>query len=337
MAIYHLTVKIGSKDKGHSAKNKCSYISRTDEYAKKSDECAYSASGNMPKWPKTNPQKDPAHYWQAADSYERENGRLFREVEFALPRELTLEQQKALCHAFADKLATLKDGNLPFTFAIHTDKENKNPHCHLMLSERVNDGIPRNASTWFKRANPKDPKKGGAEKTQELNGKKWLEPTRELWATMANDHLKSAHLSAGKTFDLKTQGVDHRSHKKRGLKDLPARHLGSTCARMAEQNKPCPRALRVKNHNAIAKLGKKAFKNGRQVINYIRGHVTEKSANGERIDVEWMEEICRETAKIVREMEEHAARMTDLMYPPSNVLEVVKSLNIQPRPFVLRP
>lgn len=183
MAIFHLTVKIGTKEKGHSAGQKCAYITRTENFAKKAEECAYSASGNMPKWPKTNPRQDPAHYWKAADVYERDNGRLFREVEFALPRELNLEQQKALCHAFSERLTTLDKGEkLPYTFAIHTDGENKNPHCHLMISERVNDGIPRNASTWFKRANPKEPKKGGAVKTQDLNGKQWLEPTRQLWA-----------------------------------------------------------------------------------------------------------------------------------------------------------
>jgi hypothetical protein len=123
MAIYHLNCRIGSKQEGHSAGAKCAYITRTEAYSKKSDECAYSASGNMPKWPKTNPQQDPAHYWKSADIYERDNGRLFRELEFALPRELNLDQQKALCHAFAEKITNLKNegGKLPFTFSIHTD------------------------------------------------------------------------------------------------------------------------------------------------------------------------------------------------------------------------
>lgn len=246
MAIYHFNVKIGSKGESHSAGSKCAYITRTEGYAKKSDECAYTASGNMPKWPKTNPRQDPAHYWKAADNYERNNGRLYREVEFALPRELKLDQQKALCHAFADRLSTLDKGEkLPFTFAIHTDKDNHNPHCHLMLSERINDGIPRNASTWFKRANPKDPKKGGAIKSQELRGKQWLEPTRALWAELANAALKEAIPD----FNARTDSIDHRSNEARGLSTIPSEHLGVACAGMMRRNKPSRRGRVVSAMN----------------------------------------------------------------------------------------
>ena len=252
MSIYHLTVKIGSKDKGHSAGEKCAYITRSENYAKKADECAYTASGNMPKWPKTNPQKDPSHYWKAADIYERDNGRLYREVEFAIPRELNLDQQKALCHAFAERLATLDKGEkLPFTFAIHTDPENHNPHCHLIISERVNDGIPRNASTWFKRANPKEPKKGGAAKSQELKGKQWLEPTRQLWAQMANEAMKSGVAD----FNERTDGIDHRSNKARGLDALPTLHMGRACNDMMERGKPCQRGGLIAHQNEIRSAG----------------------------------------------------------------------------------
>ena len=38
----------------------------------------------MPAWA----QDDPHAYWQAADAHERANGRLYSEVQFALPREL---------------------------------------------------------------------------------------------------------------------------------------------------------------------------------------------------------------------------------------------------------
>ena len=249
MAIFHLTVKIGTKEKGHSAGQKCAYITRTENFAKKADECAYTASGHMPKWPKTNPRQDPAHYWKAADLYERDNGRLFREVEFALPRELNLEQQKALCHSFSERLATLDKGEkLPYTFAIHTDKDNKNPHCHLMISERVNDGIPRNASTWFKRANPKEPKKGGAVKTQELNGKQWLEPTRQLWAQMANEAMKSALPD----FNERTDGIDHRSHADRGLSTVPSEHMGKACHDMMRRGAHCHRGQEVAKRNRTA-------------------------------------------------------------------------------------
>jgi hypothetical protein len=244
MALYRIAASIGSKAEGHSAGQKCAYISRTENYAKKADECAYTASGNMPKWPKTNPQQDPAHYWKAADTYEPVNGRLYRELQFALPRELNLDQQKALCHAFAEKATTLADGGkLPFTFAIHIDPENHNPHCHLMLSERANDGINRNASTWFKRANLKDPKKGGAFKSQELNGPKWLNPIREALADMTNEALKEAGSTAK---------VDHRSYEAQGLDIIPCIHMGAAKSAMLKRGAPCRLGEEIQHLNKQA-------------------------------------------------------------------------------------
>lgn len=251
MAIYHLQAKIGSKAEGDSAGAKCAYITRTEAYKNKADELAYTASGNMPKWPKTNPQNDPSHYWKAADIYERGNGRLYREIEFALPRELNLEEQKALCHAYAEKLGTLGKGEkLPFTFAIHTDPVNHNPHCHLMISERINDGIPRNASTWFKRANTATPAKGGALKSQELKGNQWLVPRRELLAVMTNEALKNAALARGdETFDPKVDRIDHRTLAAQGIDRVPSQHMGATCSRMMARNIPCDRGQIVATAN----------------------------------------------------------------------------------------
>jgi MobA/MobL family len=255
MAIYHLRVKIGSKLNGDSAGNKCAYITRSEAYKNKADELAYTASGNMPKWPKTNPRDNPSHYWKAADIYERDNGRLYREIEFALPKELNLDEQKALCHAFSEKLATLNKGEkLPFTFAIHTDKENHNPHCHLMISERINDGISRNASTWFKRTNSAKPAKGGAVKTQELKGKQWLEPIRESWATMANTALKESAFAKGNTeFDEQKNRIDHRSLKAQGIPREPMMHMGAACSRMMAKGVPCHRGYIVAKANASIK------------------------------------------------------------------------------------
>ncbi|MGK3295924.1 MobA/MobL family protein, partial [Escherichia coli] len=42
-----------------------------------------------PEWARDN----PSHFWQAADQFERANGSTYRELEIALPRELTPEQR----------------------------------------------------------------------------------------------------------------------------------------------------------------------------------------------------------------------------------------------------
>ena len=44
---------------------------------------------------------------------------------------------------------------MPYTLAIHKGEsrnpEDNNPHAHLVISERINDGQERSAETWFKR------------------------------------------------------------------------------------------------------------------------------------------------------------------------------------------
>ena len=92
MAIFHLTVKTGSRLGGQSACAKADYIEREGKYERQDDELAHRESENMPEWA----EDDPRSYWEAADEYERANGRLFREVEFALPRELNESDQVEL-------------------------------------------------------------------------------------------------------------------------------------------------------------------------------------------------------------------------------------------------
>ena len=85
MAVYHLKAGIGSRGGGQSAAAKNAYICREGRYAGDADELLYREDGNMPQWA----QDEPGHYWQAADDGERANGSLYREVQFALPQELS--------------------------------------------------------------------------------------------------------------------------------------------------------------------------------------------------------------------------------------------------------
>ena len=81
-------------------------------------------SENMPEWAKD----DPRSYWEVADLHERANGRLFREVEFALPRELNEGKQVELAREFASKLANADGERLPYTLAVHRGNgENPTP------------------------------------------------------------------------------------------------------------------------------------------------------------------------------------------------------------------
>ena len=83
--FYHLSFRSGSRAGGASARAAFDYVSRRDEYADRDlDEAVYTESEHMPSWA----EDDPEQFWDAADLYERANGRLYVSADFALPRDL---------------------------------------------------------------------------------------------------------------------------------------------------------------------------------------------------------------------------------------------------------
>ena len=219
LTIYHLHASTHSRGAGKGAGGHARYVLRDGPYStrtvervsgataqrvevSRADEVAAQISAHMPAWVAA----DPLVYWDAADAYERANGTVYREIEFALPDELTEAENVALARRFAEALAQVDGGATPYTLAIH--RSEKNPallHGHLMLSDKVNDGHDRNPELWFRRAanRGKDPATGGAPKTQARIAKDWLgETVRPLWSDMANRALERAGIPVR---------VDHRS------------------------------------------------------------------------------------------------------------------------------
>lgn len=216
MASYHLSVKVGAKGK---ALPHASYIAREGDYkTRQGEELEATEHGNMPEWA----QQYPSVFWRCADEYERKNGSTYREIEIALPRELTPEQRKDLVKEFVDQ----ELGNHhAYTWAIHTPKASieggEQPHAHIMYSERIQDGIQRSPDQFFKRYNSKNPDRGGCQKSNTAKTteqrKNELVALRERFASLQNRHLeKYGHESR----------VDHRSNEARGISHAPERHLG---------------------------------------------------------------------------------------------------------------
>ncbi len=223
MATYHLTAKIGQKGK---AQAHAAYIAREGKYSGSTryEDLEATGYGNMPTWAEHN----PADFWQAADENERANGSTYRELEVALPRELTPTQRLELVHDFIAKELGEKHA---YQFAIHTPKaaleKGEQPHAHIMYSERIRDDIERDPEQYFKRYNAKNPDKGGAKKYRRGNGmaevKIELSEQRERWANLQNYHLeKHGH----------NERVDHRSLKDQGITDRePEKHLSGAGVR----------------------------------------------------------------------------------------------------------
>ena len=223
MAIFHLRARTASRAGGASAAASAAYILRLGKYKKTGlDGCIFTQAGNMPDWA-SGPNKR-LEYWRAADLYERANGRLFKSVEFALPTILSPAARFDLALQFCEQVARTTEGQpLPFLLAGHEGKGG-NPHVHLMVSERINDGHNRSAETWFGRASTqgKDPARGGAKKSAALKPKDWLFQTRALLADLTNKALAKAGFSAR---------VDHRSLLDQGITNrAPGQHLGPTAS-----------------------------------------------------------------------------------------------------------
>ena len=184
MATYRLCYKKGKV--GYS-KNHAAYIQREDGYQSKEEDLVYTESGNMNFNGETVSTKK---FWEYADTYERANSVAYRELELTIPNEFNHEQAKELINNFVKKELGEK---YPYTYAIHeakNEKEEKNLHCHLMFSERELDGIDRELSQYFKRANSKNPEKGGAKKNREWQEKSRLLDLRKSWEIETNNLLE---------------------------------------------------------------------------------------------------------------------------------------------------
>lgn len=226
MASYHLTAKIGAKGKAaaHAA-----YISREGKYSgrERYEDLEATGAGNMPKWA----EHEPAHFWNAADEHERANGSAYREIEVALPRELTPDQRRELVEDFVRR--ELGDQHV-YQWGIHNPKaaleKGEQPHAHIMYSERRLDGIERDPDQFFKRYNAKNPERGGAQKASGGKARGTLKDellaTRQRWAEVQNEHL------ARHGHEVR---VDHRSLKDQGIERTPEKHLGGAGVRALDQ------------------------------------------------------------------------------------------------------
>lgn len=250
MASYHFTMK-SSADTKATADMRADYVCREGKYAQgsKAEELLYKEHCNMPEWAKDNPRS----FWEASEMYERANGTTFREIEFALPNELALEQQKSLV---ADFVTEHLGKEFVYSYGIHSKSASlaygiENPHAHIVFCERRLDGIERTKEQFFKRYNSRFPERGGARKDSRWNDKernKHLEFLRARFADLQNAHLERAGLEVR---------VDHRSKEVQfqeavALGDLDKAHVLDRPAEKhvgPKQASKVARELRELTHN----------------------------------------------------------------------------------------
>lgn len=216
------------------------YIYRNEAFVSKGG-CIYK-DHHLPKWAKD----DAKTFFKAADLYEGIGYCRYKEIEFALPNEVPLDQQKEIINQFLKN--HLKD--FYYAYAIHDkigvmSNGEHNTHVHIMFSERKIDdrerAQERTAKEFF--ARPSFSKKlnketGGCRKDEKWNGKyrnTYLCEMRKDFAMIQNQILeKHGH---DVQVDHRTLEAQRKDAFARGdfrlaklLDRLPEKHIGPDAA-----------------------------------------------------------------------------------------------------------
>lgn len=215
MAIFHLTAKVISRGKGHSAMAKAAYNAgcqmedeRTGEkhdFTRKGGVVfeGIFAPKNAPEW-----ARDREALWTEAERAEkRKDAQVAREVEISLPHELTHEQRRQLLTDYVRENFVRKGMVADVTMhAPDRDGDGRNHHAHILLTMR--------------RIGPEGFDK---KKAREWNSPQQLTQWRENWAKLANRYLERHGHDAR---------IDHRSLEDQGIDREPTVHEGHTVTHM---------------------------------------------------------------------------------------------------------
>ncbi len=239
MAIFHFSAKVIGRSSGRSAVAAAAYrageqlhdqrIDRTHDFTNKA-----GVLHSEVMLPKGAPEAfaDRATLWNAVEAAEkRKDAQLAREVEFALPRELSKKDNIKLTREFV-KAEFVEKGmiaDLNVHWDIGEDGKAK-PHAHAMLTMRevTKDGFGAKVRDWNRTA--------------------LIEQWRERWADHVNRALAERDIDAR---------IDHRSLEAQGIALEPQDKIGPAASRIGGRGLE---AERIEEHRAIAQ------RNGERII-----------------------------------------------------------------------
>ncbi|MBO2714509.1 MobA/MobL family protein [Lactiplantibacillus plantarum] len=305
MAIYHLSLKTISRSKGQSAVASSAYRSgdklkdretgETKDFTRKHG-VAYSEIQLPTQAPAE--YRDREELWNAVQSKEsRRNSQLAREVEVALPAELDRDTQVKLVHDYVQQ--NFVDKGMCADWSIH-DKEDGNPHAHIMLTTRAikknGTWAPKQKSTYLLDENgakvPQIDSKTGQQKIGARGRKMWKRTTesytdwndrsnaetwRKSWADSCNRYLKPG------------DKIDHRSYERQGVEQVPTIHEGHVAREMGDRSERIQINEKIKTGNTeleglsavIAKVQEEARTLRQRIVDLIE--LMKKRAEAKRL------------------------------------------------------
>ena len=239
MAIYHFSAKVIGRGSGRSAVAAAAYraASRLHDERLGRDHDFTNKAGVVHSevmLPEGTPEylRDREALWNEVEAVEkRKDAQLAREVEFAIPREMTQSQGVALTREFVQREFVERGmvADLNVHWDIGADGEAK-PHAHVMLAMRE--------------VGPE----GFGAKVREWNATALLQHWREAWASHVNDRCAALGIEAR---------IDHRSYEAQGIGLEPQHKIGAAGARREAKGEDAERAS---DHRDIAS------KNGAVII-----------------------------------------------------------------------
>ena len=237
MAIYHLHVKVIGRKSGSSAVASAAYRSGSrlrDERLDRGHD--FSAKRGVVHSEVLLPENAPAVWkdrerlWNDVEAFEiRKDAQLAREVEFAIPRDMSESQGIELARDFAR--AEFVDRGMIADLNVHWDFGEDGlakPHAHVMLTMRAVD------------------EHGFGQKVRDWNRTEVVERWRERWAELANERLAELDIDAR---------IDHRSLEAQGIALEPQNQIGAPAKRMEDRGIERERieADRAEMHREIAR------------------------------------------------------------------------------------
>ncbi|MCK8787869.1 Ti-type conjugative transfer relaxase TraA [Roseomonas sp. NAR14] len=232
MAIYHFSAKVIGRGAGRSAVAAAAYraaerlhderLGRDHDFTAKAGVVhseILTPEGAPERW------RDRATLWNEVEATERrKDAQLARDVEVALPRELSRAEAVALARDFVRQEFVSRDmvADLNVHWGVGRDGEAQ-PHAHVMLTMRRVEGD------------------GFGPKARDWNSTELLQGWRERWADMANQRLHELGHNAR---------IDHRSFAAQGIALEPQGKVGPAGERRAERGEDAERRA---EHDAIAR------------------------------------------------------------------------------------
>ena len=241
IAIYHCSIKIVSRGKGKSAVAAAAYRSGeklTNEWDGLTHD--YTKKGGVVHSEILLPAHAPPAFsdrstlWNSVELSEKSNNaQLAREVEIALPVELSREEQTRLVREYCSSQFVSK--GMIADFNLH-DTGGGNPHAHILLTMRPLDEkgawLPKSKKEYVLDENGgKIRLPSGRYKTRKVDLVDWnnrenAEVWRRAWADLANEFLAQNN---------RPERIDHRSYERQGIEQIPTVHVGVSATQMEKK------------------------------------------------------------------------------------------------------